>query len=120
MSDESRCARAGFGDRAPQGLAVTDQGDKLSDARLCRHSAAQQALKASHMQLGQQQPECGIEWRLAEIGASSLLRVWGWRFANRFMPTREPWPLRIARLRRFNLCGLGEINATTIALYTIT
>ena len=52
LSNELRRARVGFGDRAPQCLAVTDQGVQISDAGLGRHPVAQQALKASHVQLG--------------------------------------------------------------------
>ena len=73
LAVESRCARVGFGDRTPQSLAVTDQGVQLSDARLGRHPATQQALKARHIQLCQQQTERGIRWGLAEIGAQQLV-----------------------------------------------
>jgi len=34
----------------------------------------QQALKALHVQLGQQQPERGIRWRLDDMGAEKLVQ----------------------------------------------
>jgi len=55
-------------DRTPQRLAVTHQGARLlSHTRLGRHPVPQQGLKARHIQLGQQQPERRVRWRLAEI-----------------------------------------------------
>ena len=61
LGDKTRCAGSGFIDRAPQGFAITDQGvDGLCHAGLGRHPLLQQALKALHIQLGQQQPKRGI------------------------------------------------------------
>ena len=86
LSDELRCAGVGFGDRAPQRLAVTDQRVQLGNAGLGRHPVTQQALKASHVQLGQQQPERGIRGRLAEIGAEQLVEGLAMPFGKTLHP----------------------------------
>jgi len=70
LSDECRGARVGLGDRTPQRLAITHQGARLlSHTRLGRHPVAQQGFKTGHVQLGQQQAERRVRWRLAEISA---------------------------------------------------
>jgi hypothetical protein len=74
LGDKTRSAGSGFIDRAPQGFAITDQGvNGLCYAGLGRHPLLQQALKALHIQLGQQQPKRGVRWRLGDIGAKQLV-----------------------------------------------
>ena len=69
-----RWARTVLSDRAAQGLAVTHQGvELLSHTRLGCHPVAQQDFKARQIQLGQQQPEGRVRWRLAEIGSQQLV-----------------------------------------------
>ena len=75
LGDKTRSAGSGFIDRAPQGFAITDQGvNGLCYAGLGRHPLLQQALKALHIQLGQQQPKRGVRWRLGDIGAKQLVQ----------------------------------------------
>jgi hypothetical protein len=74
LGNETRCARSGFIDRAPQRLAVTDQGvDGFGLADLGAHPVLEQALKAFHIKLSQQQPEGGIRRRLGDMGAQQLV-----------------------------------------------
>jgi hypothetical protein len=58
LGDEPRCTSCGFGDGAPEDLAVTDQGvDGFAVADLGAHAVLEQALKALHIKLSQQRPE---------------------------------------------------------------
>jgi hypothetical protein len=75
LGNETRCAGLVLGDGTPQRFAITNQGvEFLGHAWLGRHPIPQQAFKARHIQLGQQQPKRGIRGRLAEIGAQELVR----------------------------------------------
>lgn len=99
LGDESGCTLGGFRNRSTQRLAVAHQSvEALRDTRLARHPALEERLKGVNIQLGEELPEGGIGRRLAEIRASSSLGTWRWRLAKRSIPTREPWPLRMARI----------------------
>jgi hypothetical protein len=39
---------------------------------------------------------------------STSLSVWRWRLANRSIPTREPWPLRIAKIATSSIHHWGK------------
>jgi hypothetical protein len=54
----------------PQGLAVTDQGvNRVTVADLCVHPGLEQALKAFHVELSQEQAKARVRWWLANMGA---------------------------------------------------
>jgi hypothetical protein len=76
LSNECRCARIGFSDRAPQRHAVTHQRvEGISNASLSRHPLAQQGFKASHVQLVEQQSEGRIRRSLPKSVPSNSLRI---------------------------------------------
>jgi len=61
LGHETRCARSGLIHRAPERLAVTDQGVHLCViAELGTHPTLEKVLKALHVKLGEQQAEGGI------------------------------------------------------------
>ncbi len=68
------CAGVDLGNGAPQDLPIADQGvEPLRHTRLGRHPLPQQAFKARHIQLRQQQAKGGIRWRLVEIRAEEAV-----------------------------------------------
>ena len=74
LSDETCCAGLVLGNGAPYCLAIADQGvELLGHTRLGRHPVTQQAFKARHIQLRQQQAKGGIRRRLAEIRSQQLV-----------------------------------------------
>ena len=109
LGNETRCTRGALSDGATQCLAVTHKGvELLCHARLGRHPVAQQGFKARHIQLGQQQTERRVRWRLAEFCAQQLIQRCRWRLANRSIPTSEPWPLRIERIATSSIHHWGK------------
>ena len=90
LGDKTRCARGGFSDRTPQGLAVTHQGvDALGDARLGCHPLLQQGLKTLHIELSQQQPEGRVRWRLGDVGAEQLVEGLAVAFGKTLHPEQR-------------------------------
>ena len=82
LGDEMRCAGVVLSNGAPQELpnrfaqagGYADQGIELfRHTKLGRHPLPQQAFKAMHIQLRQQQAKGGIRWRLIEISAEEAV-----------------------------------------------
>jgi hypothetical protein len=112
------CARSVLGDGAPECLAVADQGvDGFGMAELGTDPVSQQTLKALKVQLGQQQAECGIRWRLQDVRAETVVQHLAMALllrrslaarANLSMPISEPWLLRMARIATRSIHHWGK------------
>jgi hypothetical protein len=74
-SPQTRYVGSSLINAAPQRLAITDQDVyRFGIAGLGPHPVLEKALKALHLQLSEQQPECGIGWRLGTMGAEQLVQ----------------------------------------------